>query len=158
MYYLKTLQKLWKDGADGLVNMKGSEASTDNHKHRLKCVESAETESGSFIAVEKLVADRRSGKDSLAVRNELDCLREVTAYFYSMFLAKSVGESGRHIGLMRNNRDVHFVGCHNYRNSDKTTFGKYDVRPNLPDKLLGLRKSLDNPERIGKILNIKISS
>lgn len=76
---LEIRQKLWQDLANGMVHISGTQAATDDQKHRLVGSESAKSAGGFLITAAQLLTNRRTGQYSLSGWKILHCLREVAA-------------------------------------------------------------------------------
>ena len=128
MYYLIGFQKLRKNAADSLIDRDGAETSADDQNYWAIGRKMGVLESRQTIPVQKLFTDRGTGQNRLIFRKIFKCFRKVAAYLGSGWNTDFICQSWGHIGFMDDDRHFIMLGSQNDRNSDKTAFGKDDIR------------------------------
>ena len=64
---LETLQKLWQDRTNSLIDPDGTKTAADDQDNRLLVGKTAESKSLFFAALKKLLADRRTGQNAFVL-------------------------------------------------------------------------------------------
>ena len=78
-------------------------------------------------------------------------------YFIGMWKCNLIGKSWSHIGLMNNYRYFISVGSQDNWDTDKSAFGKYNIRLVIFYKFLCFKKSFYDTKRVGKVFGRHIS-
>ena len=68
---LETLQKLWQDRTNSLIDPDGTKTAADDQDNRLFVGKTTESKSLFFAALKKLLADRRAGQNAFVLRQML---------------------------------------------------------------------------------------
>ena len=156
--YGELLKKRGEIAAHRLVHSAGTETSADDEKNRLILRESGQLPGLILVAGKKLGPDGGAGQDSLILREEVKGLGEIAADLRGGAVGELVRQSGRHVGLVDHHRDVLHPGSADHGDRDVAAFGKNDVGLEFLNDGSGFSEALQHPERIGEILEIKITA
>ena len=138
--------------------MDSASTSADNKNNRFVSCEVAKVKSGSFVAKQKLLSDRRTCKNSFSFRKILESFWEIATYFSCFSHSNLVGKAGCHIRFVDNYWNMTASGGKNNRYRHEASLRKYDIRFDFFHKSLSLKKSMKHTEWIRQILKTSVSS
>ena len=151
------LQELRQGGPHGLIYCAGSQASADHHQHRPVLGKAGQLKTAFPGAGQELCADRGAGHQGLVLREILQGLREVAADGFCGAVGQLVRQARGHVGFVDHHRDMAQTGSPDHGHGNIAAFGEDDVRRKFFDDFRCFPEALQDPERIGEVLQVKIS-